>query len=86
MSYNTVADMAYDSYLMRRITACAALEGITQPDSWGPARVWVLASQPGWADRYATAVQAKTPNPGADEEVITDAMIRTAVQSLRSAP
>lgn len=88
MSYNTTADLAYDMSLQRRVIACAALEGITDPVQWAVNHAWPLAAQPGWGEAYAYAKAGETPNPdpGKDEGVITDGMILAAVQSLKETP
>lgn len=86
MSYNTVSAMAYDGHLLQRVTACAALEETPSPVQWASERGWQFAAQPGWAAAYASAIATGTTDPGKDEAVITDAMILSAVQSLRSTP
>ena len=83
MTYNTVADMAVDPYLLRRITAAAATEvADMDPEEWADAHAWVLASSPGWAEAWDSAEAAGIPLPGQDEGVITDGMILAAVQGV----
>jgi hypothetical protein len=42
---------------------------------------WAIAADPSVAGPYASAVAAGVPNPGADESVVTDAMLTAAVQA-----
>lgn len=90
MSYNSIAAIQQDNDLRMRLTACAAIENADQnPWGWVDMNMWKFAAQPGWGDTYAPALAAydpenpgTTPSPGKNEEVITDNMILTAVQSL----
>lgn len=82
MTYNTVAWIAYDSSIQRRVAACAAIEGLNNPVQWASARAWTLAARPGWADAWNTASDGH--DTGSNESVITDAMILEAVQAIRS--
>lgn len=84
MSYDTIADVSESGSLRRRITACAAQEGEADPDSWVYKTRWVWAAAPGWGEAFASAEAAGNPDPGADEAVITDAMILTQVQDMRA--
>lgn len=83
MSYLTQADLADDGDLRRRVTACAALEGIPNPEGWAYERRWELSAQPGWDAAYAYAVGQGVERPGSDAAVISDQMILAAVQHLR---
>jgi hypothetical protein len=82
MSYNTIANMAQDFELQRRITACAVSEHKQDPSQWASERMWQLAATPGWADAYEYAVANDMNNPGKRENVITDSMILAAVQPM----
>ena len=82
MSYNTIATMAQDYDLQRRIIACAATEGKADPMVWAPAHMWTLAATPGWDEAYSSAIAGGISTPGKSETVITDAMILSAVQPL----
>lgn len=83
MTYNTIAIMANDSYLNRRLTSAAAQEGKPKPfEEWVADRRWELASTPGWAEAWESAVAAGVETPGEDEGVVTDGMILAAVQPL----
>lgn len=85
MSYLTQAALADDEWLLRRVTACAALEGIPSPDGWAYQHRWELSAQPGWDAAYEYAVNSKVERPGADGGVIQDAQILAAVQALQKA-
>lgn len=82
MSYKTQAVLARDEGLISRVTACAATQGIPNPAGWAYNQQWALSSQPGWDAAYASALAADTSQPGADESVITDPMILSAVQAI----
>lgn len=85
MAYQSVVEMASSQSLLARIVAAAAGEGVDQPLAWAQARVWQLASSPGWADAwdYAKGTQNDDVNPdtGMRPGVIGDAMILSAVQA-----
>jgi hypothetical protein len=83
--YNSVADMAEDFALGRRITAAAAKESIDNPQGWTQLFRWEVASQPGWDAAWDSAVAGGVPSPGADEAVITDGMILAGVQAVWTA-
>jgi hypothetical protein len=82
MTYNTIADMAEDVALARRITAAVAQEGEDNPSYWTSVWVWSVVAQPGWDAAYASAVAGGIENPGASEVVITDGMILSGVQAV----
>lgn len=86
VSYLTQAVLIEDGYLIKRITACAASEGIESPGGWVSSHAWRLSDEPGWVDAYRAAQAAGDKQPGANEAAITDAMILTAVQKLRPQP
>lgn len=88
MSYATVSNIRRDPWVRERVTACAAIEGVGDPDQWASDRAWALAAQPGWAEAWESALAAHPEDgylPGQDEAVITDQHILAAVQSLREA-
>lgn len=85
MSYKVQADLADDGYLRRRVTACAASEGISNPESWASEQRWALSASPGWVAAYASALATEKERPGDDEAVISDGMILAAVQAVRGA-
>lgn len=83
MSYSTIATMANNYALSQRITAAAAEEDKPKPsEKWAEDNRWDLAATPGWAAAWESAVAGGNPDPGADETVITDAMILAAVQPM----
>jgi hypothetical protein len=83
MSYLTVSRIAADPFMRLRCGACAAVEGIPDPENWAFRNSLLLASQPGWSEAWDSALAAGNEQPGADEAVITDGMILAAVQALR---
>ncbi|UVK61356.1 hypothetical protein SEA_GINGERBUG_21 [Microbacterium phage Gingerbug] len=90
MTYANVAAIRSNPEMSSRLTACVAVERISDtPEVWVAEHSWALAAQPGWAAAWASALAAHVEDeayrPGADEAVITDAMILAAVQSLASA-
>lgn len=85
MSYLTQARLMSDTYIRDRVAACAALEGETDPYGWAAAHAWEMSAQPNWDAAYASAIANENPAPGADESVIPDAWILSAVQSIRGA-
>lgn len=90
MSYTSIQDMAQNGPLRGRIAAAAAAEGIDDPDTWTADRMWKFASQPGWGDKWAYAVDNyqinSNPDFGVRTDVISDGDILTAVQALNTEP
>lgn len=90
MSYLAQAKAIEDYYLISRIKACAASQGVTNAHVWTMNHIWQLAAQPGWGDAYARVLDGEdTTDPaawagsaGADPDVITDAMILAGVQAI----
>lgn len=84
MSYANIAAITQSGSLYQRLTAAAAEEGKnpTSPGAWVSEHIWELASSPGWADAWASAVENGVADPGANEAVITDGMILAAVQPI----
>lgn len=87
--YSTIFAISTDPYLRNRLAAAVALEGIdvVKPEEWVQANRWRIATQPGWAASWESALAAERPDPNAytpgnDETVITDAMILSAVQAV----
>lgn len=95
MSYWTVAVMADDEDLRRRVAACAAQEQAlgapidADPTTWTWTWRLTWAASPGWADAWASA-PAGDPQPdppyGQRPDVITDGMILATVQQLAPRP
>lgn len=84
MTYMTISNIAEDTAMTRRVTACAAQEGLQDPDFWAFTHRHHWAAQPGWAAAWESALASGASDPGADESVITDGMILSAVQALRT--
>jgi hypothetical protein len=81
VSYSTINRCANDRSFLGRVTACAAQEGATDPDSAVYALRWPVSSAADIEAAYASAVAGDNPDPGGDEAVITDGMILSAVQA-----
>jgi hypothetical protein len=83
MTYLTIAKITQSSSLRQRLTACAAQEDKPQPYSaWVDDHIWDIASAPGWAGKWESAVAGDIADPGAHEGVITDGDILAVVQNL----
>lgn len=85
--YLSVARMAIDSDLLARITGCAAIEGESNPEVWTRRNRWAMAAQPGWAAAWDYGIASDEVDDetlGSNPGVISDAMILSAVQSIRS--
>jgi hypothetical protein len=85
MTYKSVADMAENFALNRRITAAAAKESVDNPQGWTQLYRWEVAGQPGWDAAWDSAVAGGIPDPGNNEGVITDGMILSGVQAVIAA-
>lgn len=88
MTYATVATIRRDTDISNRVAACIAVQGAApHPEQWAAEHAWELAAQPGWAAAWDSAVAANPNNdeyrPGNANDVITDAMIFAAVQSIQ---
>jgi hypothetical protein len=95
MSYLNQAEIAENPSMFARVAQCAAEQDIKDPDGWTHTNRREWAAAPGWADAWASAQASHPPNPdpepgepvydpGADEAVITDAMILGQVQAMNS--
>lgn len=82
MTYKTQADLARDQDILVRIAACAATQGVPDPESWAWKRLWAFSARPGWDDAYSYAVATGKTPPGLQEDVITDQMILDAVKAV----
>ena len=86
MSYNIVVAMVASTSLTTRCAAAASGEGVQTPLAWAQENAWELASSPGWADAWKSAMDSLTVNANPDigqrDDVITDGMILAAVQAL----
>jgi len=84
MAYEHLNAIRYDTDIRARLVACAAAEGIPNPDQWVDERMWQFATQPGWADAYHSAIVSFIDRPGLRPGAITDGMILAAVQALNT--
>lgn len=88
MSYLNQSLIASNMSMYARIAQCAAEENIPEPDAWTNTNRREWASAPGWDDAWASALASHEDDPqydpGADEAVITDAMILSQVQSMQT--
>lgn len=91
MSYLTHSVMSYDAYLVERIAACAASLKVPNPRSWASENALFLVSTPGWEEAYNQWTPSGQQEmeqgqlaltAGADESLVTDQMIKTAVEEL----
>lgn len=85
MSYNTIARAAHDGDLQQRFIACAAREGIEDPQSWVLSNIWQLVADPGVANSYESASQTGLAEIGKRDDVVTDGTILAVTQARRSA-
>jgi hypothetical protein len=86
MAYSDVAEMAVTAPLQNRVTACAATEGEQYPPVWMSQNIWRVVAAPGWSDAWASAIAGgQTPEEAGDNPgVITDGMILSSVQAIRT--
>jgi hypothetical protein len=85
MSYATQAVMAHDVDLIQRVAACAATQNVNNPEAWSWDRSWKLSATPGWDAAYSYAIAVELEKPGNADNVVTDAMILSAVQPILAA-
>lgn len=87
MTYTALAAMNGSGTLRSRIIAAAAEEGIPNPDTQVSTYMWRIIARAEWKDRWQDATVNYTPvyNPdtGARPDVITDAMIKSAVLDVK---
>lgn len=84
MAYSDVALLEGDSDFRQRTRACVSQEGELDPIGWSNEHSWQMAGTPGFGDAYAYALNAGVERPGNDPAVISDPMILSAVQALRT--
>lgn len=89
MSYMSIYKASIDEHLRSRVAACVAQEqgvgGDRSPESWTMTHALRWAATPGWPEAYQYALDSGVENPGADEAVITDQMILSAIQPILAA-
>lgn len=84
MAFSDIALLSGDGDFINRTRACVTTEGESDPVGWSMANQWQMAAAPGFGDAYASAIVNGINRPGNDPSVISDAMILSAVQALRS--
>lgn len=86
MSYATQSQLAQDNDFINRCNAAASKETMPaeepNPLAWVSQNIWQLAASPGFDEAYASALAGGIGRPGWQDNVITDAMILSAVQAL----
>lgn len=93
MTYLNQSEIAASASMFSRVAQCAAQQGEKYPDDWTNINRRIWAAAPGWEDAWASAQAAHEGDPappigetaydpGADEAVITDAMILAQVQAM----
>ena len=79
-------EIAQNQTMVNRVAQCAATEGFPDPTYWASVNARYWAASPGWDDAWASAMTSHPDqpdyDPGADEAVITDSMILSAVQTI----
>jgi hypothetical protein len=89
VTYNIVVTMVASTSLTTRCAAAASGEGVQVPLVWAQENAWELASSPGWSEAWKSALDGMTvnvnPDTGIRDDVITDGMILSAVQTLLAA-
>ena len=86
MTYHAQGRLSQDGDFRDRVAACAATQADidTQPTQWADDNLWRVAAAPGFADKYAYALETGVEHPGADPAVIADPDILAAVQAVAS--
>lgn len=74
-SYSTIAAIACDPTVGRRVTACLAQLGHDDAEALAWAWRWRLAAQPGWAAAWDSATASA-------QDAITDGMILAGVRAV----
>ena len=83
MSYMTIADIAASQSMRQRVAACAATQGVGNPENWAYSNAYVWAAAPGWDAAWESALAADPDaDPGLNEAAITDGMILAQVQTM----
>jgi len=83
MSYLSISKCVADNDFQNRVIACVADEG-HNPQNIVPDLFWQVAVADDIEASYEFALNAGTPNPGADPTVISDAMILGVLQPILS--
>ena len=87
--YNTIMNMSKSTGLKNRLTGAAAQEGRADAQIWVDQNIWSLINSSEWVSAWEYAEDTKTvnvnPDTGARDDVINDAMILSAVQTVIAA-
>jgi hypothetical protein len=85
MTYSTINAMRQSMSLLNRITACAAQEGVVNPDQWARDQIWSLTTddemEARWDDAEFNYNATFNPDTGARPDVITDSIITRVVKA-----
>jgi hypothetical protein len=88
VTYLIQSEMASNYSMLSRVAQCAAQQGEPDGDGWAQTNRRGWAAAPGWDQAWASAEASHpgddTYDPGADDAVVTDAMILSQVQAMRS--
>lgn len=88
MSLNTIVAMANSQSLIKRVAAAAAELGNTQPTAWASNNILTLVATAGASLQTAwdgaNTSRNVNPDTGYRDDIITDAMINTAVTNLKA--
>ncbi|MGB8020742.1 MAG: hypothetical protein WCF04_05895 [Candidatus Nanopelagicales bacterium] len=82
--YWEISRLAMDNAMVARVIACAAQEGIPDPENWVFAHRWQWAASLGWGAAWAYALATGVAELGQNPAVITDLQILAAVQAIRA--
>ena len=90
---SAISRAAADDDLLDRITSAAAAAGVDNPEGWARLNSRRIAAQPvteagdtvASVYDYAVATYTPTPRPGENPAAVTDAYLRAAVESVRTA-
>lgn len=90
MAYMDIVEMAGNQSFIARVAACAAAEGISNPQAWAVENIWKVAGFPGFDGAWRAAEANKTinqnPDTGARTDVISDAMLQASVKQAKNKP
>ena len=89
MIYTSIVQMGQSGSLQQRVAACAAEQANSQPETWAATNLLKMCTDSAWVAAWDYARGSLTinrnPDMGACDDVITDAMILSAVQALKTA-
>lgn len=86
MTFLVQSETAGNPSMLARVAQCVAQQGEPEADAWALLHRRTWAAAPGWDDAWASAQASHADDPvydpGADEAVITDAMILSQIQAM----